>query len=281
MSDNEWTLLHIAKSYEEAKKFATSKYNVCLYRRSDLKNETKYSFKCSQYRKYSLCTFQIKIIVTDNNMQSISIMSRNTHQHEENERNPTTRLPSPVRQSVSNYVKCGLTETQIKKSLAINHTQTSIDEIKLHSLITYERRKDRPEIFSVYDLRKWCYEHREGKDLHSTFVPFYKVDDINNVYVFFTTKQLFQQIQLTTFLQVDATYKLNWNNLPLLVFGSTDANRHFKPFGMALISNDENTECFNHLFNSINSLALQEFNQSCVINQIMADGAPGKIQVIN
>jgi len=54
MSNNEWKLLHIAKSYEEAKEFVTEKYNVCQYRRSDLKNETKYSFKCSKYRKYPL-----------------------------------------------------------------------------------------------------------------------------------------------------------------------------------------------------------------------------------
>ncbi|CAF4876895.1 unnamed protein product [Rotaria sp. Silwood1] len=201
-------------------------------------------------------------------------MSRNNHQHEESERNPTTRLPSPIRRAVSNYVKCGLTETQIRKSIVINYSQTSINEAKLHNVIIYERRKDRPKIFSAYDLRNWCYEHKKGKDLHSTFVPFYNIDDINNLFVFFTTKQLFQQIRLTTFVQVDATYKLTWNNLSLLVFGSTDANRHFKAFGMALICSDENSECFAHLFNSINALALQEFNEPCVINQIMADSAP-------
>ncbi|CAF1108710.1 unnamed protein product [Didymodactylos carnosus] len=93
-------------------------------------------------------------------------------------------------------------------------------ETKLRALVNYGRRKNRPEIFSVFDLRNWCNEHNE---------------DINNIFVFFTTKQLFQQIRLTTYLQVDATYKITWNELPLLVFGSTDANRHFKPFGIALI----------------------------------------------
>ncbi|CAF3910915.1 unnamed protein product [Rotaria sp. Silwood2] len=148
-------------------------------------------------------------------------MSRNTHQHEENERNPTTRLPSPVRQCVSNYVKCGLTETQIKKTVTINYSQASVDETKLHNLITYERRKDRPKIFSVYDMRNWCNEHKEN------------------------------------------------------------ANRHFKPFGMALISTDEDSECFIHLFNSINALFLQEFNEPCPINPIMADGAPAITNALN
>ena len=37
MSNNDWKLLHVAKSYNEAKKFATEKHNVCQYRRSDFK----------------------------------------------------------------------------------------------------------------------------------------------------------------------------------------------------------------------------------------------------
>ena len=81
---NDWKLLHVAKSYNEAKKFATEKHNVCQYRRSDLKNETIYSFKCSNCRKYPLCSFEIKIIVTDNDMESVKIMSRNKYRHEEN-----------------------------------------------------------------------------------------------------------------------------------------------------------------------------------------------------
>ncbi|CAF3242099.1 unnamed protein product [Rotaria sp. Silwood2] len=40
MSSKEWTLLHIAKSYEEAKDFATTNSNICQYGRSDLKSET-------------------------------------------------------------------------------------------------------------------------------------------------------------------------------------------------------------------------------------------------
>jgi hypothetical protein len=274
MSTKEWTLIHTAQSYDEAKDFAKSRFNVCQYRRSDLNNHTKYSFKCSEYRKYPLCSFEIKIIVPDNDMDHVTIMSRNLHEHEENERNPTTRLPSPIRKTVSDHVKCGLSQSQIKASLIINYPQHSINQDKLHNLVVYERRKDRPEIFSIYDLQNWCNEHKEAKELHSTFVPFYNAVDINNIFIFFTTKQLFQQIKLTTYLQVDATYKVNWNNLPLLVFGSTDANRHFKPFGMALISDDESVECYVKLFNSIKTLAVQ-LNIQCLINQVMSDGAPG------
>ncbi|CAM4830437.1 unnamed protein product [Rotaria magnacalcarata] len=118
MSSKQWTLLYAAQSYEEAKDLAKSRFNVCQNRRSDLNDQTKYSFKCSEYRKYPLCHFQIKIIVPDNNMNSITIMSKN--EHEQIERNATTRLPSPIRESISTYVKCGLSQSQIKASLIIN-----------------------------------------------------------------------------------------------------------------------------------------------------------------
>ena len=115
---------------------------------------------------------------------------------------------------------------------------------KLIHLINYKRRKNRPEIFSVYDLKNWCDQHKDGTQLNSTYVPFYTMENID----LFTTKQLFQQIKSTTYLQVDATYKITCNELPLLLFGSTDANRHFKPFGIALVSDDENETCYEQLF---------------------------------
>ena len=82
----------------------------------------------------------------------------------------------------------------------------------------------------------------------------------------FTTKKLFQQINSTTYLQVDATYKITWNELPLLVFVSTDANRHSKPFDIALVSHDEEKTCYEQLFTSISSLGTQEFNKTRLIN---------------
>ena len=62
--------------------------------------------------------------------------------------------------------------------------------------------------------------------------------------------------------------------------GSTDANRHFKLFGMALISEDENTECYVKLFNSIKTLAVQ-LNVQCFINQVMSDSAPSIVLIFN
>ncbi len=100
---------------------------------------------------------------------------------------------------------------------------------------------------------------------------------MNDLFVLFTTKHLIQQIQSTPLLQIDATYKITWNELPLLVFGASDGNRHFHPFGAALVSDDETSPCYEHLFQSLQQLSIQELQKPYSSGFIMADGASGMI----
>ncbi|CAF2865524.1 unnamed protein product [Rotaria sp. Silwood2] len=62
-------------------------------------------------------------------------MYKNTHDHEQ--RRTTTRAPSPVRELVSKYVNCNLTETQIKNLLVVDCPSTSIPTNQLSNLINY------------------------------------------------------------------------------------------------------------------------------------------------
>ncbi|CAF1509547.1 unnamed protein product, partial [Didymodactylos carnosus] len=50
--------------------------------------------------------------VPDDDPKSITVMFKDAHNHDD--RNQTSRVPSPVRQSVSKYVGIGLTEAQIR-----------------------------------------------------------------------------------------------------------------------------------------------------------------------
>ena len=234
---------------------------------------TKYSFKCSKYRKYPLCNYEIKATVPDDDPTSITVMSRNTHKHEY--RNETSRLPSPIRHAVSKYVHIGLTESQIRSTLLLDYPTLSVPPRKLSSLIQVERRKNRPKIFSVFDFREWCREHQGAATPHSTIVPFYFINDVNDLFVLFTTKELVRQMQYSTLLQLDGTYKLTWNELPLIVFGASDCNRNFRPFGVALVSEDESSSCYEHLFNSLRSVSIQQLHQPYSPKFILADGAPG------
>jgi hypothetical protein len=133
-------------------------------------------------------------------------MFQNIHNHKN--RNETSRLPSPVRQSVSMYVTAGLSQSQIRSLLVIEHPSVPISPAKLTSLVPINRRKNHPTIFSVYDFRTWCDGHKDGTEPHSTFVSFYHINDLNDLFVLFTTKKLIQQLSCTPLLQIDATYKV-------------------------------------------------------------------------
>jgi hypothetical protein len=134
--------VHLVHSLDEVKTVAKSN-GVCQCRINNLANSTKYSFKCSQYRKYALCNYELKATVPDNDPNLITIMSRNTHNHEY--RSKTSLLPSPVRDSVSKYVEIGLTKSQIHSSLLFDHPNAPVPSTKLTALIQTERRKNRPK----------------------------------------------------------------------------------------------------------------------------------------
>lgn len=51
-------------------------------------------------------------------------------------------------------------------------------------------------------------------------------------------------------ISIDATYKLIYQNYPLIVVGSTDKNKHFHFFGVAVTSSEE-TEDFKFVFESV------------------------------
>ncbi len=80
MSATDWSTLDIVNSLDDVKALARL-HSVCQYRVTNLKNSTKYSFRCSGYRKFSLCRYELKAIVTDDNPNSITIMSKNFHDH--------------------------------------------------------------------------------------------------------------------------------------------------------------------------------------------------------
>jgi len=276
MSKEEYHLLNIVSSLGEAEALLKSN-GVSKYRTSNLSDCVKYSYRCSQYRKYPTCRYEIQVYVHENNPSTIKIMFKNSHDH--TQRNATTRLPSPVRDSIEKYVKCNLHQGQIKAALSLDYPAMLLSADQIINGVSYARRKQRPEVISIYDFNEWCSNHKyDVNSLHSTYVPYYSINNIDDIFVFFTTKQLIQQIQNTSLLQIDATYKLTWNDLPLLVFGASAADRHFRPFGLALISTDEHSSCFKQLFHQLQSISVNQFNCQYIVNYIMADGAPGELR---
>jgi hypothetical protein len=48
----------------------------------------------------------------------------------------------------------------------LDHPSLPVTPIKLSALIQAERRKNPPEIFLVFDFRKWYNDHQDGTVLY-------------------------------------------------------------------------------------------------------------------
>ena len=109
------------------------------------------------------------------------------------------------------------------------------------------------------DLLVWCLERCRISDdttLHKLFISKFYVNSYNDIFVFITKRQLIFFRQLSDLLQIDATFRLNWNDLPVLVFGCSDARRRFYPCGIASVGTDEATSSYIVLFKTIKQTVL-------------------------
>ncbi len=68
---------------------------------------------------------------------------------------------------------------------------------------------------------------------------------------FISSKKLLRLAIGSTHICADGTYKLNWHGFPLIVVGTTDLDRHFHSFGVALCTNEKKLD-YKFVFDCIN-----------------------------
>ncbi len=121
---------------------------------------------------------------------------------------------------------------------------------------------------SLGELEKWCLENQAipVQDNEPFVVNFISNDDCSSYEeddddgdkknsgayfaLFISTKRLLEIASRATHIHADATYKLIWQGFPVLVVGTTDLNKAFHPFGLA-VCKDEQTKDFEFLFSSL------------------------------
>lgn len=73
-------------------------------------------------------------------------------------------------------------------------------------------------------------------------------------------------------IHCDATYKIVWQNFPVLQIGTTDLHRKFHPFGLA-VSTHETTKDFTFLFSSLKEALQKHFNVEFSPQYLISDAA--------
>ncbi|CAF4505018.1 unnamed protein product [Rotaria sp. Silwood2] len=162
--------------------------------------------------------------------------------HDHQQRNTTSRRPSPIRENIIKLSDNGIITSQINKVIKALHPDLSIGTEVMY-VARVHRQKDRSSIKFIQDLPQW------------------------------SIRQLLSACKYSSVLAIDCTYKITTNELPLLVFGTSDYNRRFYPMGICLMSTDESANTFRTLFRGIQQWASAVSNQAYTISHVMADGA--------
>ncbi|CAF4881795.1 unnamed protein product [Rotaria sp. Silwood1] len=268
-----WNFVDKFSSEDELQSYIVQN-TVSIKRTEEIEAGKKVIYRCSKYRKYPECDFQVKVIFSHDGGVTVSTSNEHDHAH----RAATPRAPSPVREIVKNSVAAGLSCIQTRR--AIEHQyQGGVSRSQLCSLLNYHRSLAVPDIHFVDDFRSWCHQHSAlavgPTAIHEPFVAKFYINSCNDIFVFITTRKLISTAPLSGMLPVDATFKLNWNELPVLVFGSSDGNRPFFPYGIAIIGTDEAASSYITLFQTVKECVFNVTGLQYNVQYLMADGGKG------
>ena len=132
-----------------------------------------------------------------------------------------------------------------------------IEKSKLNSFLNRLKKKKFGDCtIQLSSVLEWCNNNDLiPEDDNHVFVANYEIsstdDDKPTMRMFFTTKRLIGLAHHNSVhICADATYKLIWQGYPVLIVGTTDKEKKFHPFGLAVCMN-ETEEDFSFIFRSL------------------------------
>ncbi|CAF1532580.1 unnamed protein product [Rotaria sp. Silwood1] len=139
MPNRTWNIVDKFFSENEFQSFIVQNA-VSIKRTEEIEAGKKVIYRCSKYRKYPECDFQVKVIFSYDGGITVSTSNEHNHAH----RASTTRAPSPVREIVINSVAAGLSYIQTHR--AIEHQYEGVvSRSQLCSLLNYHRSLKLPD----------------------------------------------------------------------------------------------------------------------------------------
>ncbi|CAF1299183.1 unnamed protein product, partial [Rotaria magnacalcarata] len=232
-------------------------------------------FRCNKVKALGKqCDAGIYLLFESTNDNVVLFRSTSNHTHDNIGEKPS-RIPTEVKTIIQDLFELKLKPKAIIEVLHERGiTPPSIHQLN-NFLRTIKSTKLGPTSISLGEIEQWCLESSQSipESDDAPFVASYQIiyDDDDNEHEddddgFYKLPRYQKKIH------ADATYKLIWQGFPVLIVGTTDLDRHFHLFGMAICSN-ETTQDFRFIFRALQEgmkkLNLEEIDPDSLI----ADGA--------
>ena len=224
----------------------------------------KIYYRCSKAKKRAKQCPAGLYLLLHNDSEKVSIFRTvETHDHEQLE--PSNRIPINTKNEIKQLFDLKIKPKRIwellrERDIVLKNKQQLTSVIK-----QFRKKQNGSSSISLGEFEAFCEEHVEVPDDDDVgYVVAFEVkypdddndddddddDDERKFRTFFSTKRLITQAFDSKVLHCDATYKLVWEGMPVLIIGTTDSDRHFHPFGMAICSN-EKTDDFVFVYDSL------------------------------
>ena len=154
-------------------------------------------------------------------------------------------------------------------------------------LARVETSKYGPATISLGELEQWCLDHScvPNEDEEPFIVDYKFIYENGDGEEAFHSRQFRFLVSSKTLLKnashsriacADGTYKLVWQGYPVLMIGTTDRDRHFHSFGLAVCSNEEIAD-FKFMFDSVQSGVIK-INYSAMKAEVLISDAADAIR---
>jgi hypothetical protein len=221
-------------------------------------------YRCNQVKlRGDQCDAALHLLYDATSEDVIMFKTDNDHTHNLNNLRKE-QFSDATKLEINKLIELKLKPKAILQALLEKGVQAKMSQLRNY-LASYKRKKYGSSTISLGELEQWCQQTNNiPDDEDEPFVVSYNIiydeefDDDEEAddeggskfRIFISTKRLLKHAFDAKKLHVDATYKLIWQGFPVLIIGTSDMDRHFHIFGMAICSN-EKTDDFKFIFRSV------------------------------
>lgn len=276
---SEWDSFDAALDYLEEQSFV-------LYDDKTLKMGQKFYFRCRKRPKSvkPYCASQCILFLPSNSNLIILLHNGNVHNHNEIMKDKKRMLSDEMIDYIYSLFDKGVIlydkiiefveESRDKHGIFINEPNPEPRQIE-YRLSLWRNSNVKPMI-NLGDLMEFCNNNAEYPvNDNEAFILASECssisDELHFKFCYSTANLLKKFIGLKT-ICIDATYKLNWNGFPLIVFGTVDRGKKFHPLLYACTSH-ETSEDYSFVFETVKNCLEVFYEASFEPTTLIADGA--------
>jgi hypothetical protein len=242
-------------------------------------------YRCNLVKAKGLqCARSIHLLYDCSSDDVLLFRTAAAHTHESLETRKDPPIREDVQMEINRLFEHKLKPKAIREFLAKNDFPVPSETQLRNYLAKIRTRKFGPSQISLGELEKWFNDNSAVPDdedaayiVSSTVTYEEEEGEGENSFQFFaSTKRLIKQARDAKIIHADATYKLNWQGFPVLVVGTSDSNRHFHHFGLAVCTS-EKTKDFSFIFEALKK-GVHELCKSYMEPEVLVADAAHSIQ---